>query len=77
MYILGASMGPVGPGRLSDFFAHKAMIDAGASTMTEGFKAIGLHNAMYIIPVLAVAAALVLFAASRTMEKDVRKQQMA
>ena len=77
MYILGASMGPVGTGRLSDFFAHKAMIDAGASTMTEAFKAVGLHSAMYIIPVLALAAALVLFAASRTMEKDVRKQQMA
>src|SRR5258707_1053171 len=72
MYILGASMGPVGTGRLSDFFGHQAMIHARASTMTEGFKAIGLHNAMYIIPVLAVAAALVLFAASRTMEKDVR-----
>jgi MFS family permease len=77
MYILGASMGPVGTGFLSDHFAHKAMIDAGASTMTEAFKAIGLHNAMYAIPVLALAAALVLFAASRTMEKDVRKQQMA
>jgi MFS family permease len=77
MYILGASMGPVGTGRLSDFFAHKAMIEAGASTMTEAFKATGLHNAMYAIPVLALAAAAVLFAASRTMEKDVRKQQMA
>ncbi len=77
MYILGASMGPLGTGRLSDFFAHKAMVDAGASSMTEAFKAVGLHKAMYIIPVLAVAAALVLFAASRTMEKDVRKQQMA
>lgn len=77
MYILGASMGPVGTGFLSDHFAHQAMTDAGATTMTEAFKAIGLHNAMYAIPVLAVAAALVLFAASRTMEKDVRKQQMA
>ena len=73
MYILGASMGPVGTGCLSDHFAHKAMIDAGAGTMTEAFKAIGLHNAMYVIPVLALAAAVVLFAASRTMEKDVRK----
>jgi len=53
------------------------MIDAGAGTMTEAFKAIGLHNAMYAIPVLALAAAVVLYAASRTMEKDVRKQQMA
>src|ERR1700733_6880087 len=75
MYILGASLGPVGTGFLSDHFAHKAMIDSGASTMTEAFKAVGLHNAMYAIPVLALAAAVVLFAASRTMEKDVRKQQ--
>jgi MFS family permease len=77
MYILGASMGPVGTGFLSDHFAHKAMLDAGAGTMTEAFKAVGLHNAMYAIPVLALAAAIVLFAASRTMEKDVRKQQLA
>jgi MFS family permease len=77
MYILGASMGPVGTGFLSDHFARKAMLDAGADTMTEGFKAIGLHNAMYAIPVLALAAAVVLFAASRTMEKDVRRQQLA
>jgi MFS family permease len=77
MYILGASMGPVGTGFLSDHFARKAMTDAGASSMTEAFKAIGLHNAMYIIPILALAAAAVLFAASRTMEKDVRKQELA
>jgi MFS family permease len=77
MYILGASMGPLGTGLLSDFFAHKAMIDAGASSITEAYKATGLHSAMYIIPVLALAAAAVLFAASRTMEKDVRKQELA
>jgi MFS family permease len=77
MYILGASMGPVGTGALSDYFARKAMTDAGASTMTEAFKAIGLHNAMYIIPILALAAAAVLFAASRTMDKDVRKQELS
>ena len=45
--------------------------------MTEAYKAIGLHNAMYVIPILALAAAAVLFAASRTMEKDVRKQEIA
>jgi hypothetical protein len=77
MYILGASLGPVGTGLLSDHFAHKAMIDAGASSMTEAFKATGLHSAMYIIPVLALAAAAVLFAASRTVDKDVRKQELA
>ncbi|MEA3174300.1 MAG: hypothetical protein QOF42_1711 [Gammaproteobacteria bacterium] len=42
-----------------------------------GFYATGLHNAMYAIHILALAAALVLFMASRTMEKDVRKQETA
>src|SRR5271170_4172 len=77
MYIFGASLGPVGTGMLSDHYARKAMTDAGAGSMTEAFKAIGLHHAMYAIPVLALAAAMVLFAASRTMEKDVRKQALA
>jgi MFS family permease len=77
MYILGASMGPAGTGMLSDYFAKQAMAQAGASGMTEAFKAIGLHNAMYAIPVLALFASLVLFAASRTIEGDVRKQELA
>jgi len=73
MYIFGASLGPVVTGMLSDHFAHRAMLDAGALEMTEAFKAAGLHSAMYATPILAVAAALVLFAASRTLEKDARK----
>ena len=75
MYVLGASLGPFGLGVLSDHFAHRAMHDAGASAMSEAFKAIGLHSAMYIIPVLALLASLVLFAASRTVENDIRKQE--
>jgi MFS family permease len=77
MYVLGASLGPLGLGMLSDHFARRAMHDAGASAMTEPFKAIGLHSAMYAIPVLAVLASLVLFAASRTVEGDIRKQERA
>ncbi len=76
MYVLGASLGPVGMGMLSDHFAHQAMHQAGAAAMTETFKAVGLHSAMYIIPVLAVLASLVLFAASRTVESDIRKQEV-
>ena len=76
MYLFGGSLGPVGTGMLSDHFAHKAMLDAGAIEMTEAFKATGLHNAMYAVPILAVAAALVLFAASRTVEKDARKREL-
>lgn len=75
MYLLGASLGPVGTGMLSDHFAHQAMIAAGATTMNESFKATGLHSAMYVIPILAVAASLVLFAAACTIEKDIRRQQ--
>jgi len=75
MYVLGASLGPLGMGMLSDHFAHQAMRDAGATTMTESAKAIGLHSAMYAIPVLAVLASLVLFAGSRTVEADIRKQE--
>jgi predicted MFS family arabinose efflux permease len=68
MYVLGASLGPLGMGMLSDHFAHQAMRDARAGAMTEAFKASGLHSAMYAIPVLAVLASLVLFAASRSVE---------
>ena len=49
---------------------------AGAMEMSEQFKAIGLHHAMYIIPTLGVALAVVLFAASRTVKKDIEKMQV-
>jgi hypothetical protein len=41
----------------------------------EPFRADGLHTAMYIVPILAVMLALVLFAASRTVRTDVEKLQ--
>jgi hypothetical protein len=41
----------------------------------EPFRADGLHTAMYIVPILAALLALVLFAASRTVRKDVEKLQ--
>jgi predicted MFS family arabinose efflux permease len=74
MYVLGASLGPLVMGMLSDHFAHQAMRDAGALAMTEAFKASGLHSALYAIPVLAMLASLALFAASRSVEADIRRQ---
>jgi len=41
----------------------------------EPFRADGLHTAMYIVPILAALLALVLFAASRTVTKDVARLQ--
>jgi len=41
----------------------------------EPFRAEGLHTAMYIVPILAALLAVVLFAASRTVTKDVARLQ--
>ena len=41
----------------------------------EPFRAQGLHTAMYILPILASLLALVLFAASRTVKKDIARIQ--
>jgi MFS family permease len=69
MYLLGGSFGPVLTGRLSDIFARRAMLAAGASSM-EPFRASGLHAAMYVIPACCALLAAVLFAASRTIDAD-------
>jgi predicted MFS family arabinose efflux permease len=73
MYVLGASFGSTITGVLSDHFAHRAMAAAGAGLMSETFRAAGLHTAMYVIPAVALLAAAVLFAASRTVAADMRK----
>jgi MFS family permease len=70
MYVLGASLGPVGTGILSDYFARQAMLAAGATTLNESFKAAGLHSAMYAIPLLAGLASIVLFAATASMKRN-------
>jgi MFS family permease len=100
MYVLGASMGPVGTGLASDYFTFQAASRAGAVTpmafggimaaelrslvgeskgfdlrALEPFRAEGLHTAMYIVPILAAVLACVLFAASRTVTKDVARLQ--
>jgi MFS family permease len=71
MYMCGASFGPLLTGRLSDFLAHRAAALAGSATVNESFRAIGLQQAMLIIPVLSVALAIVLYFGSRSMIADV------
>jgi predicted MFS family arabinose efflux permease len=100
MYLLGASLGPVGTGLVSDYFTFQAASAAGAVQplsfgvlmmaelrslageskgfdlrALEPFRAQGLHTAMYIVPTLAAILAIVLFAASRTVKKDVARLQ--
>jgi predicted MFS family arabinose efflux permease len=66
MYLCGGAFGPLLTGYLSDYFASRAVGTAGIG---EAARATGLHHAMYVIPVLAVAVALVLGAASRAAQK--------
>ena len=98
MYVLGASLGPVGTGLASDYFTFQAASAAGAVQplpfgalmlaelrslvgeskgfdlrALEPFRAQGLHTAMYVVPALASVLAVVLFAASRTVKKDVER----
>jgi MFS family permease len=71
MYLLGGSFGPVLTGKLSDYFARLAMAAAGASRLNEHFRAVGLHSAMYVIPLCSVLLAAVLLGASRTVSRDI------
>ena len=98
MYLLGASLGPVGTGLVSDYFTFQKATSAGAVAplgfgaliaaelrslvgeskgfnvrALEPFRAEGLHTAMFVVPMLAAILAVVLFAASRTVAKDVAR----
>jgi MFS family permease len=79
MYVLGASFGPVATGLASDYFTSEAARIAGVVEPTakalEPFRGVGLHSAMYLIPALFAVLAVVLFAASRTVKKDIEKLQ--
>jgi len=70
MYMCGASFGPLLTGRLSDFLAHRAAALSG-SVVNETFRALGLQQAMLIIPALSIALAFVLYFGSRSMIADV------
>ena len=73
MYALGGSFGPLITGKLSDTMAWRAAREAGSAVLTEQAKATGLHQAMFVIPVLATGLAVVLYAGSRTILKDSRR----
>jgi MFS family permease len=75
MYLLGGAFGPVVVGGLSDALAKAAMTTAGATEMTDAFRAVGLHDAMYLIPVALILTAVFVFFASRTFAEDSRRMQ--
>jgi MFS family permease len=75
MYLCGASAGPLLTGRLSDLMAHRAAAAAGSLQLTEAFKAIGLQQAMFIIPLLSLLLSIVLYCGAQTIVEDMRKRE--
>lgn len=75
MYLCGASFGPLLTGRLSDFLARNAAQSAGSTVITEAFRASGLHQAMYVIPILSAGLAVALYAGSRTIAADMARRE--
>jgi hypothetical protein len=77
MYLGGASWGSLIIGGMSDRFALHAAHLAGFDKISEQFKAIGLQQALLLIPVLSLLLAAVLWAGSRTIESDIQHTRAA
>ena len=77
MYLCGAAFGPLITGRLSDYLARSAARRPARPTVGEAFRAIGLHQAMYVIPVCSAGLALALYAGSRTIAADMARRDAA
>lgn len=75
MYLCGASFGPLLTGRVSDLLAHRAAVLAGSPVLTESFRAIGLQQAMLIIPIFSLVLAGVLYMGSRTIISDIARRE--
>jgi MFS family permease len=75
MYVLGASLGPVATGVLSDSLAHRAALltdlpPVPVANLPDQFKAAGLQQAMYVIPILGLLIVAALAKASVTIGRD-------
>jgi predicted MFS family arabinose efflux permease len=75
MYLCGASFGPLLTGQLSDRLAQRAAALAGSPVVTESFRAVGLQQAMLIIPVLSTMLAGVLYMGARTIVSDIARRE--
>ena len=72
MYLLGGAFGTVVVGALSDYFANAAMLADNTTVMTNAHRAIGLHDAMYLIPVAMLITAVFVFLAKLSFSADHR-----
>jgi MFS family permease len=65
-YLGGAAFGPLVTGMLSDHLARRA---AGAAAITEAARAVGLHQAMYLMPAMALVLSGVLWVGARASRR--------
>jgi MFS family permease len=70
MYLLGGAFGTVVVGALSDHFANAAMLAENVTTMTNIHRAVGLHDAMYLIPIAMFVTAIFVFLATLSFKED-------
>jgi MFS family permease len=86
MYALGGALGPYGFGMISDYYTAQGAATAGVSLAQiepgpelqqalEPFRAEGIHNAMYVLPLVNLLLAIVLFAGTRTVAADAERLQ--
>jgi MFS family permease len=74
MYLF-AAFGPVATGSLSNYLADRAAAADGAAGPTDWHRAVALHQALYLVPLLGALLVVVLFLASRTVTGDYQKLQ--
>ena len=70
LYLLGGAFGPVLVGALSDHFAIAAMVAEGAPQVSAAARAVGLHDALYLVPAAVLVTGAGLLAAATTVKAD-------
>lgn len=78
MYILGGGLGSIATGALSDALAATAMHAAGATEMSNGFRALGLRGALlWIMPTAIALTAVSIVMAARRYPADAQRCRAA
>jgi MFS family permease len=83
MYAFGGAAGPVATGYLSEHFTERAAIESGIDldnlqgteryAALEPYRARGIGDAMYVLPIVGIALAVALYLGATTVKGDVDK----
>lgn len=72
-YLGGAAFGSVVVGAVSDHLATAAQLAAGAMQLTDRHRAIGLHDALMLVPVALLIGSFAAWRASQTFGSDIQR----